>query len=551
VHQLADRPRPFSKRQGVRVGVAVGLFALTACTGGASTETKPKATPTYAPYPLYVLASDELADLDRLGILKAAAQATGVTVKLTYTGTLTGTQAVLDGRASGYQAVWFSSNNYFMLHLGGLAKLDASNRIMYSPVILGLQTSVAQRLGWIGKPVSWADIAAAAAAHKFTFGMTDPNLSNSGFLALASAATALAGKGAALQESEIPAAIHALHGLFGQQHLKRPSSGKLADAYRDNGTPPVDGLIEYESVLLSLNASGKLREPLTLIYPSDGVITDTYPFSLLASAPAAAKNAYTRLVNYLLRTDVQQRIMNLTGRRPATLGVQLDAALRSHPLLEQPFPGTIGVVNDLLAAYNGTLRLPARTVYVLDTSGSMAGSRIAELKQALDYLTGATASPAGRSSQFQEREQVTLLPFSTTPGTADTVNIPARNPEQALAQIRSDAGNLTAFGWTAIYTALESAYRVITAEAATDPNRITTIVLLTDGENNRGDDLRAFTAFYDRLLPAIAAVPVFPVLFGEARRADMNAIAQLTGGAVYDARAQSLTAVFGAIRGNQ
>jgi Ca-activated chloride channel family protein len=536
-------------RWALLAGAAAGCLTLTACTNGSPTTIKPPAGPAPAPYTLHVLASSELVDMGR--ILNQAQQATGVTVKLTPTGTLEGTQTVLEGWAGSYQAIWFASDNYFALHPGGLAKLDASYRIMSSPVVLGLQTPVAQRLGWIGKPVSWADIAAAAAARKFTFGMTDPNLSNSSFSALASAATALVGEGAALQESEIPAAVRALRGLFGGQPLKRASSGWLADSYRDHGTPPVDGLIDYESVLLSLNATGKLREPLTLIYPSDGVITATYPFSLLASASAKAKSAYTRLVNYLLSPPVQQQIMQQTSRRPATLSVRLDAALSSHPLFELPFPGTIGVVNDLLAAYNGKLRRPARTVYVLDTSGSMAGSRIAELKKALDYLTGARTSPAAKFAQFQEREQATLLPFSTTPGTPHTVNIPAQNPGSALAQIRSDVDSLTAGGWTAIYSALETAYTIITKQAAADPNRITTIVLLTDGENNRSDSMRAFTAFYHRLPPAIAAVPVFPVLFGEARRTEMSAIADLTGGYVSDARTQSLTSVFVAIRGNQ
>ena len=179
---------------------------------------------------------------------------------------------MLSGRAAGvYDAIWFDSDYYLALSAGGLTKLDASNRIMSSPVILGLRTPVARQLGWVGKPVSWADIAAAAAAHKFSFGMTDPALDNSGFSALVSVATVLAGQGAALQAPQIPAAAPALRGLFGAQVLQRESSGWLADAYvRDqaaigHGTPPVDGLIDYESVLLWLNASGELRQPLTLI----------------------------------------------------------------------------------------------------------------------------------------------------------------------------------------------------------------------------------------------------------------------------------------------
>jgi Ca-activated chloride channel family protein len=538
----------------VLAALVAGCLTLAACTSsGGTTQPSPTVGP---PFTLRVLASSELADMQP--ILDQARQATGVTVKLTYTGTLAGTRTVVSGQADGaYDAIWFASGNYLALSPGGLAKVDASSPIMSSPVLLGLREPVAQQLGWVGKPVSWADIAAAAVAHKFTFGMTDPSRSNSGFSAIASVATVLAGQGAALQASQIPAAEPALRGLFGAQVLKRESSGWLADAYvreqatAGEGTTLVDGLIDYESVLLSLNASGKLRQQLALIYPSDGAITASYPLSLLTSASGAAKNAYTRLVSYLRTPAVQRQIMQQTRRRPATPGVKLDPGLGSHPINELPFPGTIGVVNDLLAAYNGQLRRPARTVYVLDTSGSMAGSRLAGLKAALANLTGAEISPAAQDSQFQEREQVIMVPFNTAPGNPRVFNVPAQNPGAVLAQIRAYANTLSAGGWTAIYSALETAYAMIGEQAAADPDRITTIVLLTDGENNLGDDLRAFTAFYHRLPKTIAAVPVFPILFGEAQLAQMQAIATLTGGQVFDARTQPLTPVFAAIRGNE
>jgi len=551
----ADRARPGPWRRALLAALAAGCVIVTACTGGGSSTGLPPPTsppPSGPPYTLRVLASSELDDMQP--ILDQARQATGVTVKLSYIGSLAGAQTVLSGRAAGaYDAIWFASDNYIQLSPGGLNRLDASNRIMSSPVILGLQTPVARRLGWIGKPVSWADIAAAAAAGKISFGMTDPATSNSGLSALASVATVLAGQGAALQASQIPTAAPALRAMFGAQALKRESSGFLADTYvaDQDRTPPVDGLIDYESVLLSLNASGKLHQPLTLIYPSDGVLTANYPLTLLASASAAAKSAYTRVADYLLSPAVQSQITRQTFRRPGTPGVQSAPVLRGHPLHELPFPGSIGVVNDLLAAYDGELRRPARTVYVLDVSGSMAGPRLAGLKAALDYLTGAGMSLAGKLSQFQEREQVIMLPFNTTPGKPEIFNVPASDSGPVLAQIRSYVGSLSADGWTTIYQTLETAYDVIAKQAAADPDRITTIVLLTDGENNRGDDLSGFTAFYHRLPPAIAAVPVFPVLLGEAAPAQMKALASLTGGQVFDARTQALAPVFAAIRGNQ
>ena len=542
----------------VTAGLVAGAL-IAACFGSGASHRTSVQSVAGPPYTLRVLAGTELADMEP--ILRQARKATGVYVKLTYTGTLAATQDILSGKTGSARAVWFSSNRYLALQHGGLAKLDTSNPIMTSPVILGVRTPVAKQLGWISKRPSWADIAKVAAAHKFTFIMSNPALSNSGFSALVSVATAVAGDGAALQPFELPAAIRALRGLFTGLVFTRPSSGKLFNGYihaQDDtvhGKPVIDGLIDYESQLLSLNASRKLHQRLTLIYPTEGAITADYPLSLLASASPAAKGAYLRLVHYLLTPAVQRQIMRYTGRRPVNFDVMLDSHLRGpalrHWLYGMPFPGTIEVVNDLLVVYASELRRPARTVYVLDTSGSMAGPRIAGLKSALDALTGGGNSLIGKLTQFQEREQVTIITFNTVPGAPHTFDVPASNPGHVLTEIRSYSDSLKAYGWTAAYDALEEAYQTIQRQAVTDPNRISTIVLLTDGWSNRGATLAQFAAFYHRLSGQIASVPVFPILFGQANTAQMRRVAGLTGGQIFDARSQSLASVFLDIRGSQ
>ena len=47
------------------------------------------------------------------------------------------------------------------------------------------------------------------------------------------------------------------------------------------------------------------------------------------------------------------------------------------------------------------------------------------------------------------------------------------------------------------------------------------------------------------------AIPVFMVLFGEAKEADLKAMVQTTGGKVFDARKTPLYAVFKDIRAYQ
>jgi Ca-activated chloride channel family protein len=544
--------RPTSVLPAVLLLAAV----LAGCGGGPSSGLVAPTTDFSGPsYTLRVLGGSELEDMRP--ILDEAARATGVTVKLTETGTIDGAELVASGKAdNSYDAIWFSSNRYLALHTGALNRLGNSTKIMYSPVLLGLRAPTAHELGWDHAQVTWADISAAAGQHRFSFGMTNPAHSNSGFSALVGIATAIANTGSALDMQQVAQAAPQLRSFFGSQALSAGSSGWLSDAYQrresdaDDGQS-VNGLVNYESVLLSLNASGKLHERLTLIYPKDGVVIADYPLTLLSSASDAARSAYGRLVGYLRSPPVQREIMDRTQRRPVLPDVPLANGFGQHQLYELPFPAKLDVVDGLIDAYFDTLRRPARTVYLLDVSGSMAGDRIAGLKTALAALTGVDPSLTSQFDRFHNREQVTMLPFSTTPDKPTTFDIPEQSPQAVLDQIRAYDNGLTASGETAIYDSLVVAYGILGQHAAADPDRINSIVLMTDGENNAGRDFSAFTTFYHQLPPSLASIPIFPILFGEGNVAEMQKLVQLTGGLTFDARTQSLTTVFKEIRGYQ
>jgi Ca-activated chloride channel family protein len=552
------------------VALALGLAGLLAsCTSTPpSTTGSPSpgrsifssGTPQAGPrYTLRVLASSEVTDM--APVLGQAAKATGVTVLLTPASTLAATAAIAGGQAgSRYDAAWLSTNRYLTMTPGGLARILDATAIMSSPVIVGVRASVARRLGWDRQGVTWSDIAAAAAARQFSFGMDDPASTNSGLSALVGVATAVAGDGGALHGAEVTQASPKLRELFAGQALKASSSAALISGYlRAQGSgdaqgSPVDGLIDYESGLATLNASGKLREPLTLIYPANGVVTATYPLSLLAAAPPPARAAYQRLVRYLLRPAVQQQVMSLTHRRPAVSQVPLDPRLPRRLVFELPFPATLRVLDDLINSYYGTLRRPARTVFVIDISQAMAGSPLAALKAALGALTGATASPA---TAFQTREQITFQPFATAAYPPVTFDIPPRDPQHERDLINAYIAAQAAGGGSAIYDGLTAAYHLIISQAAADPDRITTMVLLTVGRVTTGSDLAAFTLFYRALPPAAASVPVFPVIFGPPGirgtpgTAQMGQLAGLTGGQVFTASRLPLATILTLIRENQ
>jgi Ca-activated chloride channel family protein len=520
-------------------GLAALLLSLLVLPAACSTSPSAPTSSTT----LNVLAGSELKDLQP--VLADFQKSTGTQVALHYAGSLDGAQSIVNGDSS--DLAWFSTGRYLSLLQGSAHKVLAQQPIMLSPVVLGVKHSTAVRLGWAGSPdVTWREVADRSKAHEFRFAMTNPAASNSGFVALVGVAQAFSPTPDALQAGDINTA--ALKDFFTGQVLTAGSSGFLADSYVRQ-QDQLDGIVNYESVLLSMNAGGKLHEPLDLLYPKEGIITADYPLMLLRSDRRAI---YDRLVAYLRRPDVQRRIMTTTGRRPTVPEVRPDSRFPNGVLIELPFPSSLDVVNRLLATYLNQIRLPSHTVFILDTSGSMDGSRIDSLKRALLNLAGADTSLTGRFASFHNRESITIVPFSSRVYDQRTFRLSdAGDNSGVLQRIRSYVNGLQAGGGTAIYDALEVAYQVSGNARASQPDAYYSIVLMTDGENNTGRDGSAFLSDYRSWPSSWRTIPTFPVLFGEGSPPQLQQIASTTGGTVFDSRNASLSQVFKEIRGYQ
>ncbi|WP_431890685.1 VWA domain-containing protein [Nocardiopsis alba] len=503
---------------------------------------------------LRVLAGSELADMEPL--LAESAERTGVELVLDYSGTLDGTERVLAGGVEDYDAVWFPSNRYLHLADGDRSSVRDETSVMLSPVVLGVSASRAEGLGWVDgdgsvSGVTWEDVTLAVEEEGLTYGMSSPAASNSGFSALIGAASAMADSGAALEREDVAGVEGRLAAFFSGQELTAGSSGWLMEEFerrrRDvsgSGAVAPDGVVNYESVLLSyVPDSGE--DPLVLVYPEDGVVTADYPLTLLADASDEAAAAYERVVADLTSAEVQARIAETTFRRPVAAGV----SERGFPsVVELPFPARREVVDELVSAYFSELRRPARTVYVLDVSGSMSGSRISGLRRALTVLTGADEGPlSSRGQVFQEREEVTLLPFSDEPGEPVSFVVEPEGADSARRGLAEEIAALEVGGETAAYDAVEAAYSLL--EEAGEDGYLSSVVLMTDGEVNRGLDLDGLLASLDGLPSHAAAAPVFTVLFGEADAEEMERLSSRTGGRVFDARDLDLEEVFREIRG--
>jgi Ca-activated chloride channel family protein len=177
---------------------------------------------------------------------------------------------------------------------------------------------------------------------------------------------------------------------------------------------------------------------------------------------------------------------------------------------------------------------------------------ITQLRAAMLALAGADASLSGRFARFQPRERVYLLPFSQKPGKPVRFELPANREDSGPTQqdIRAFAEGLHAEGGTAIFASVKVALEAAAADRRKAPERAYSVVVMTDGRNESGIGEEEFTRWYLGQPEADRGIRVFGLLFGNAEKAQLEHIAQATGGRVFDAR-NSLAVAFKEIRGYQ
>jgi Ca-activated chloride channel family protein len=496
---------------------------------------------------LTCLSGSEVADIAPL--LPQLKQETGVTLRLASTGTLASVET-LEANPSQYDCGWFSHNKYMMLNPQVKGLVKGSERIMSSPVILGVKASKAKELGWSSDKTTWADVAKAAKDGKFTFAMTSPASSNTGMSALIGVTSALSGADSAITQDSIRKVE--LSGFGHGQVLFSDSSGWLTTAFTQSLNDPKgpDGMVNYESELLKVNATKNAN--LTLIYPKEGIVTADYPLMLFNQAK---KTQYDKVVAFLKKDDVQKWLMTNTYRRPVSATVAPDSSMfGNHLLVEVPFPGNLTVLDDLLTSYLDKQRMPGHVYFVLDTSGSMGGNGgIEQLRSALQNLAGGDTSLSGRYARFRQREKVTVIEFSSDIKSLTEYSMGADGQvmKTELKRFSDFSGGLQAGGGTAIFDAVNKALNLAQANSKTEPGYIQSIVVMTDGQSNEGMSPDDFTNYYQGLSPDAKRIRIFGVLFGnDASKDQIQSLANLSGGAVFDG-SSSLSAVFKKIRGYQ
>ncbi|MEA5448796.1 VWA domain-containing protein [Leptolyngbya sp. CCNP1308] len=192
-----------------------------------------------------------------------------------------------------------------------------------------------------------------------------------------------------------------------------------------------------------------------------------------------------------------------------------------------PFPNG----ETLLAAQsNWKLRKDGgRTVYmalVIDTSGSMEGDRIQALKDGLRVAAG----------QINAGNYVSVVTFADAP----TRRLPLAPFDQLQHQkFLATVDSLRADGATAMYDGAMVGLADLLAQKEKDPNGRYYLLLLSDGEVNRG---YTFDAIQDIL--TYSDVRFYPIAYGEVNQGELQAIAALRESTVQQGTPDNVQTLF-------
>ena len=488
-----------------------------------------------------ILSGSENQELEE--IIGDCADEAGVRVEIDYKGSVDIMRTLQDG-AKEYDAVWPASSIWISMgdeqHL-----VKHSESVSITPVVFGIRQSLARELGFTDGNVSVKEILDAISSGKMTFCMTSATQSNSGASAYIGFLYALLGKQDGLTEADLQdkQLQEEIRTLLGGVDRSSGSSDWLKDMFLEGD---YDAMVNYECLIIDANeqltAEGK--EPLQVVYPYDGLSIADSPLGYVDHGDDGKEETFLTFQETLLGSESQQAI-EATGRRITANGVSEenrdvfnpDWGIDTERILSPiQMPGA-DVLLEALNLYQTNFKKPSLNIYCLDFSGSMSGEGISQLKDAMSQIL------------IQENAEKNLL--QANEGEVDIailfddritdVLYAEDDSDEALRDLYDQIAEHEPGGGTDIYGPAAEAYKIASQY---DLSQYTpAVILMTDGQsmNNQYE-------FEDAVSGYGADIPVFSITFGDADPSQLEELAEMTGGRVFDGT-QDLTEAFRNVKG--
>lgn len=434
----------------------------------------------------------------------------------------------------------------------GKELIAKTENLVVSPVVIAMWKPMANALGWPQKALGWSDILTlaknpkgwAAYGHpewgQFRFGHTHPESSNSGLISVLAEVYAATGKKAGLTIDDVnkPRTSEFVSGIEQSVVHYGSSTGFFGKKMFANGPEYLSAAVLYENMVIdSYSSDYHLPFPIVAIYPREGTFWSDHPIGVVERewVTPEKREAAKLYIDYLLAKEQQEKAIPF-GFRPSSVEVPLAAPVDADHGIDPKEPQTTlevpqaQVIDSVLQLWHAQKKHSHITL-VFDVSGSMNEQ---------GKLVNARAGAIELLKLLSDDDTLSIEPFNNhvRPGlTRAHLKERRGEAEQMLA-------GLYAGGGTALYDAIGAAYREHERDGAEDADKISAIIVLTDGaDTDSGMSLDQLT----RLIhsdPEHTPVRIFTIGYGEGAKEDvLKQIADATQAKYYAGNTGNIRAI--------
>lgn len=386
---------------------------------------------------------------------------------------------------------------------------DNCASVARSPLVIALWQPLAESLGWPARELGWLDIGSLAAdpsawayysggqfGDALRLGHTHPGLSGSGastLLAIVQAAESQQ-EAVSIEEIQQPIVQASVGSFESAVSWFSSSTAGLAETMAERGDSFLGAAVMYESDVVHY---GRTEPPLVPVYPFEGTFVASHPACANEGAGDDVQQAAVQFRDYLLSEEVQQMAVS-AGLRPAnegvaaaeleTFGVDLS---QPQVVFGEPSVDALFAVQELWQAARKDVNL----VMLLDVSGSMAGRKMENMRQAAIQFV----------EQMGEDDYLSVIAFASQPFAV----VKYQQVGEAREAIISAIEQLEAEGDTALYDAIGDGALLLEDTATAETT--SALVVLSDG-------LDTISYRYDQESAVAALLPtgatVFTIAYG-------------------------------------
>ncbi|MBU1879607.1 MAG: VWA domain-containing protein, partial [Chloroflexi bacterium] len=342
-------------------------------------------------------------------------------------------------------------------------------------------------------------------------GHTHPGLSGSGTSTLLAVVQAAESQADAVTTEEIqrPIVQASVQAFESAVAWFSSTTDQLGQTMRERGPAFLGAAVVYESTVIAyaqrpaqppVGVDGNGDPQIVPIYPFEGTFVATHPACVNGTANAETQEAARLFREYLLGPEAQQAAV-ANGLRPVnssvTVGTPLDAAhgidlAQPEIVFGSPTVSTVYAVQDVWQSARKDVNL----VMILDKSGSMAGGKIASLRDAAIQFV----------RQMGDDDAITIIVFSDRPTVLVRHQQVGQAREEAIRAIQS----IEAKGSTALYDAVGMGADIIAQSHSSQASNA--MVVLSDGLDNNSTTYK-----FDQKLIQVATAndtTVFTIAYG-------------------------------------